>query len=338
MASSDTRHDELEDVFIAVTGLTGAGKSEFISLCVGQDAGIGHGLESGQSCSSKHKLAYRRANTFYISETFDVQERTFDWNDKLRIHLIDTPGFNDTHRQDVDILREIAGYMVATYNDNVRLSGMIYLFSINHRRIGGSALRNMKMFKDLVGQDGFPGIILATTMWDTLEDKSLGEQREQELVSKQSFWGGMVERGSRVMRHTRTRESAMTILEAIITRKHPFALKIQEEMVEENLVLHDTAAGKQVNQDLLELQQKYQKELDALKRDMIEADSDAQKEISRLMQQHRLDLENIDTDRHRLEVDMANLEAERTRELESLQEKLDARERKLSEKDQKIRG
>ena len=37
-----------DDVWIAVMGMTGVGKSTFISLLVGDDIGIGHGLNSGK--------------------------------------------------------------------------------------------------------------------------------------------------------------------------------------------------------------------------------------------------------------------------------------------------
>ncbi|EME77844.1 uncharacterized protein MYCFIDRAFT_111091, partial [Pseudocercospora fijiensis CIRAD86] len=195
--------------------------------------------------------------------------------------LIDTPGFDDTQRKDVDILREIASYMVATYKSDVRLSGLIYLFAIDNSRLGGSAARNLRMFQKLVGREGLHSTILATTKWDNLEYVTIGEQRELELISEDGFWGAMIEHGSKVMRHTRTRESAMSIVKAILSNSHPFALKIQEEMVDQRLVLLDTAAGMQVNKDLIELQQRYQKELDMLKMDMAEVDSEAKREISR---------------------------------------------------------
>lgn len=36
----------IEDVYIAVMGVTGSGKSSFIELCTQMDCGIGHGLDS----------------------------------------------------------------------------------------------------------------------------------------------------------------------------------------------------------------------------------------------------------------------------------------------------
>jgi ABC-type Mn2+/Zn2+ transport system ATPase subunit len=39
----------MEDVYIAVMGVTGAGKSTFIKECTGQEIEIGHTLESCKS-------------------------------------------------------------------------------------------------------------------------------------------------------------------------------------------------------------------------------------------------------------------------------------------------
>jgi len=37
---------KIEDIYIAVMGVTGAGKSSFIELCTGNKIGVGNGLRS----------------------------------------------------------------------------------------------------------------------------------------------------------------------------------------------------------------------------------------------------------------------------------------------------
>lgn len=34
------------DIFVAVMGMTGSGKSTFISLCTGEDVAVGHDLQA----------------------------------------------------------------------------------------------------------------------------------------------------------------------------------------------------------------------------------------------------------------------------------------------------
>lgn len=40
-----------DDVFVAVMGMTGAGKSTFISLCTGDEVAVGHDLQACTLCS-----------------------------------------------------------------------------------------------------------------------------------------------------------------------------------------------------------------------------------------------------------------------------------------------
>jgi polynucleotide 5'-kinase involved in rRNA processing len=47
--NSLTTSDSPDDVFIAVLGLTGVGKSTFVTLCTQKEIQIGHQLESSQT-------------------------------------------------------------------------------------------------------------------------------------------------------------------------------------------------------------------------------------------------------------------------------------------------
>lgn len=116
------------------------------------------------------------------------------------VYLIDTPGFDDTHRSDDEVLREIATWLTDSYTADVRLSGIIYLHRISDAKMQGSALKNLFMFKKLCGPNALKSVILATTMWDMVTE-TIGQAREEELASNQDYWGGMIKHGSRVRRH-----------------------------------------------------------------------------------------------------------------------------------------
>ena len=45
--------------------------------------------------------------------TADVEEYTFVYKARYQVHLIDTPGFNDTTRQDFLVLRQISSVSMA---------------------------------------------------------------------------------------------------------------------------------------------------------------------------------------------------------------------------------
>ena len=74
-------------------GATGSGKTSFVNLVSGSDFRVGRGLKS---CT----------NVVQVSKPFELDDKP--------IVLIDTPGFDDTHKSDIDILRIIAHYLAVT--------------------------------------------------------------------------------------------------------------------------------------------------------------------------------------------------------------------------------
>jgi hypothetical protein len=94
------------------------------------------------------------------------------------------------------------------------------------------------MFKELCGKDSFKSIILATTMWDDIDERT-GSQREDEL--KNNYWKSMIKLGSRLVRFHNTEESAWDIVGQFTGIRQP--LQLQVELVEEKKPLTETAAG-----------------------------------------------------------------------------------------------
>ncbi|KAI6039632.1 P-loop containing nucleoside triphosphate hydrolase protein [Pisolithus marmoratus] len=207
-------------------GPTGAGKSTFVDRAVGTpDTSAGHDLTS---C------------------TKEVRAVRYPHADGVRnIVLVDTPGFDDTFVTDAQILKKIARWLKSTYEKNIKLSGLLYLHRISDNRIGGTPLRNYNMFKELCGKDNFKNVILVTTMWDEVTEE-VGSAREQELCS--NFWRAMIALGSTTHRFENTTESAWKIINSLsvppLASRRP--LRIQWEMVDEQLPLHMTAAGRTV--------------------------------------------------------------------------------------------
>jgi predicted GTPase len=63
----------IQDVYIAVMGVTGAGKSSFISTCSGKSVKIGHNLksckEAKQHCKKKYKKSLTQMQAPLMSRT-----------------------------------------------------------------------------------------------------------------------------------------------------------------------------------------------------------------------------------------------------------------------------
>ncbi|KAF9054893.1 P-loop containing nucleoside triphosphate hydrolase protein [Panaeolus papilionaceus] len=169
------------DVLIAVMGPTGAGKSTFINDVSGHQVIIGHDLDS---CTEKISIIRFRAP--------QVTE--------YRICMVDTPGFDDTNKSDLEIFDAVAKWLDKTFKKKIHLDALLYLHRITDNRMGGTPLKNYKIFEDICGKRGFKQVALVTTMWgeDPEGMGSVYEEREQQL--KTLCWGGMVNRGSKTYR------------------------------------------------------------------------------------------------------------------------------------------
>lgn len=190
---------------------------------------------------------------------------TFNHNNlPRRVVLIDTPGFDDTNRSDSDVLQDITFILSQTYEQGIKLTGIIYLHRITDVRMSGSALKNLTIFKKLCGENFYTHVVLATSMWGNLAGDSSGYDtgvaREKELVETKNWWGLMCNRGSKIFRYGGDRESAMSIISYLIALGSAATLDIQREMVDEKKVLADTSAGQEVQKELQEQQRKHEKE------------------------------------------------------------------------------
>jgi hypothetical protein len=173
--------------------------------------------------------------------------------------LVDTPGFDDTNRSDTDVLTEIATWMEKTYHHGMLLTGIIYIHRITDKRITGSSMKNLRLFRKLCGENNMGNVVLVTSMWENV-DPAEGVDHERELCGTGSFWGTMLMQGASAVRYNNNRVKALEIILDIV-KKSPVALKIQTELVDEGIALIDTDAGVCVNEELLKLQRKHEEEL-----------------------------------------------------------------------------
>ncbi|CAF3506414.1 unnamed protein product [Fusarium graminearum] len=219
------------DRFFLVMGLTGAGKSTFISNCTGHNVVVGHGL---YSCTN----------------SIGVYQYT---SHGQRIFLIDTPGFNDTTRSDIDTLEILATYLGASYANGVRISGIITLYPISNNRMAGSNLRSLAILNAVSGFASNDNLAIVTTMWPESSssiEKTILEERELELLTKYEFFGDLVNRGAATFRHYDRGYSkvgsARRIVDSLARKLNghsPGVLQLQREVVDEKKNLGETTAG-----------------------------------------------------------------------------------------------
>ncbi|KAL2672799.1 hypothetical protein Neosp_013515 [[Neocosmospora] mangrovei] len=307
------------DVVIAVMGVTGAGKSTFIGKVTGQDVKVGHSL---------------------ISHTAAVGVFPYQQSPNRCVYLVDTPGFDDTTRTDTEVLKDVAFFLSQIYRKNVKLAGIVYLHRITDNRVRGSSIKNLKMFQQLCGDEAFGHVILATSMWDTLDEgsKDVGDQREQELVSRAEFWGTMYKSGSQVARWLGNEQSAQNIVGKIIEvhdKAGEAVLKIQQEMVNEDKDLDETAAGREVQREIAAAKAQLQeeiKELREMQEDMIKQSNEKlAQEFAAQRQAIEKQLNDANEAQASLKISLETLLEEKTAEYEEMLKRAQEEQRRMAE-------
>ncbi|KAF4588347.1 Proteasome subunit beta type-4 [Pleurotus pulmonarius] len=229
-----------EDIVIAVMGPTGAGKSTLLPKQF-----ISHASRNVNDLIG-HNLG------IYTSKVQPVMIKT----GPHKVILVDTPAFDNPNMSDMTILGMIADWLLETYKNKVKLSGIIYMHRISDNRMAGTPLKIFKTFAELCGTAAAERVILVTTMWSQVK-KEVGIRREAELRSK--FWKDLIDKGAKVERFDASFESAWAIIGTVHQPLGQEGILLQEELANLNKHLSETRAGKTLYNTL-------QKQLDEEKR------------------------------------------------------------------------
>ncbi|EMD32135.1 hypothetical protein CERSUDRAFT_99815 [Gelatoporia subvermispora B] len=252
------------EVIVAVMGATGSGKTTFINLVSGANFVTNDGL---RSCTAEVQT----------SKSFALLGR--------QVTLIDTPGFDDTTRSDTDILKVIADYLCNAYQNEKKLSGIIYMHRISDFRMGGTSKRNFTMFRKLCGDDTLKNVLIVTNMWGEVSAE-VGSAREKELAADDILFKPVLEKGARMLRHDNTLSSAHRILSCLINNR-PEVLQIQDEVVNKHKDILQTAAATELARELEEQKRKQREEMDRVRREHEAAVAAQQEATRRALEQER---------------------------------------------------
>ena len=270
--------------------------------------------------------------------TSEITPYSFQHNGKTFV-LVDTPGFDDSHVSDRDILAKLLAWLNTNYEKNQKLNGILYLHRIDAPRMQGTALRNFKMFKELCGEGFYENLCLGTTCWRLLkEDTGTGERREADLKDKGGFWHPMIAKGSLFKRIPEEQDAAREIISELAA-KQPAFLKSQIEMGKDGLSPEKVSAAKTLDEDIEKLREENEKKM-RLERENLERQSrDREKalkaEHERQKRQREELLRKQEIERERVLRLERGREAQRQREMEALEEQL--RQTRLEEERQRER-
>jgi len=130
--------------------------------------------------------------------------------------------------------------------------------------MGGNFRRNFRMFRKLCGDDALENVVIVTNMWSGVT-RAKGEMREAEL--RDNFFKSALDKGATMLRHNNSVTSAHDILRCIIW-KRPMPLQIQEELVDKELDIQETAAAEELLSQTRDLVREHQAKIRDLQKDM----------------------------------------------------------------------
>ena len=181
------------------------------------------------------------------------------------------------------------------------------------------------MFRELCGDSTLKNVVLVTNMWGEVSTED-GQDRENQLSS--DFFKPVLDKGAQMVRHHNTAESAHDIIRMII-KNHPVALRIQEELVDEQKDIVDTAAGEVVNKELNEQMKRHQTELKKVQEEMEQALKEKDEETRQELEEDRREMQ-AQMDKMKKDSDeMASRYAEEKKRMEAKVEEMDQKMKEL---------
>lgn len=266
---------------------------------------------------------------------------TFKYN-KHTVHLIDTPGFDDTSLSDTDVLTAVTQCFHETCSEDIKLSGIIYFHRISDPKMTGNALKNLEMFNKVCGEESLECVVLATTMWDMVSEEK-GNAREEELVSEPTFWGGLKGLGSMVERvsgdkGTKARHNSATdSVQKIVLKKQKIVLDIQKEMVDEHKPLHETSAGQGLDKGLQEARLEHEKELKSVQDSMRKADAKTKRMLEDHESHYKNKLTQLDKDEENPKMSTAEMYKQKEEQLKEINKMRKDQEKQAKELEAKFK-
>lgn len=217
---------------ILLLGMTGAGKTTFASLASGRsDLVIGTGLDpcTQDPCAVKFTLNGRS------------------------VILIDTPGFDDNVRGDVEILEDIGKWMVKQgFTRSQHLDGLILLHPIfaTYGFDSDMERKRTRLLQKILGADAYKRVVIATTMWETLSCTKEVEKDISTRWNRGGVWSDFREGGGAMVRHFNAKESADSIIWSIVERSEKAKRTetlLQKELAPKHARFTDTSVGKELS-------------------------------------------------------------------------------------------
>jgi len=157
------------------------------------------------------------------------------------VHLLDTPGFDDSVMDNLKVLDEIIShfYYCALRRDTINIRGIIFLHDISETRMSSSQKKTWEILRAFCGSPLMSSVIVGTTMWSVESKKKVKKEEEREKSFLERFWS---ETGGTIRLVDDDEDAAAEIVTKILA-KSPCLLQVQLELLQPPHTVEETTVG-----------------------------------------------------------------------------------------------
>lgn len=161
--------------------------------------------------------------------------------------LYDTPGFDDSEGRDIQFFETIAQHLYDSFTSKQLLNGAIFMQPMTDLRVKESENIRTELFKQIVGEEAYDHVVIATTMWNNVSS-DFGEQSEGNRTNADGVWTDMLEEATLIRFHN-DQDSAQAIVRHFLN-KPKVTMKLQKEISEKKGKVCETSAGRWVEESI----------------------------------------------------------------------------------------
>jgi hypothetical protein len=155
--------------------------------------------------------------------------------------------------------------------------------------MGGTAKKNLRVFRELCGDENMHKVRIVTTNWSRDNEK---EGIYREVALRNSAFKPLINAGAQMFRQDKAEESAHFIMATLIKDEQPMMLKIQKEL-KAGMGLGETSAGAVIIEELAQMSKKHDEAMAALMEEMEEAKLENNEALRAEIAEERLKLEQL---------------------------------------------
>jgi hypothetical protein len=179
--------------------------------------------------------------------------------------------FNYTFRSETEVLKEVTNWLANTYVHGIQLAGVLCMLNTASPSFTNTQMRNLQVFEKLVGEEQLSNVTIVTNELYAVGSFRTLEGVRRHLGETNHMWRAMLDRGVTIEPFDGTPEGAQNILRKILLKGRRTVLNIQREMVDQELDLSETAAGKLIREAIRKLQVQHTQDVIELRSQMKES-------------------------------------------------------------------